>query len=572
MSSDSEIEITGYRDPPPSPERIDLTATKTRKRQSSLLDFIASPGQSSSTQWPSFLQSYKPHHPLNKNQATSVSKRKEIVVPKESSDSEEKPDVHAPPQEKKLNSRGKYCAYTLQFKLKAIQAVQASDARTVAKQFQLPRSTLETWVKTYSQDDLKECKSSKGKGKKGAHFKAGAGRPLTYPESMDAELAEWVLHQRDLQRPVSILMLKAKAKAIVSSKYPAFRASKGWAEKFMRRHSLSLRAKTSVSQKLPADLEAKLERFLKQVQVQRKAIDYSPDRIINMDETPMFFDLIPGKTLSATGKKQILVRGTSGSKRHFTVVLACSASGDMLPPMIIFKGKRKVNLKPPSGYVVTVQKKGWMDGDLMSTWLKKIVLPYTKKQKTLLILDSFSAHADAHFALLASKYNINLALIPGGCTSKVQPLDVSLNKPFKDVARHQWIDFVTSSAETTESGNLKAASKEQVVAWVQKGVDYLKEHPEMIRKAFLVCGLSNKVDGSENHYIRCAKELSVSVPYDDSEESESEGDPFAESDSDQDSSNEECNASDEDNSSKEDYTSDSEEENGTSSKKDYISE
>ena len=163
----------------------------------------------------------------------------------------------------------------------------------------------------------------------------------------------------------------------------------------------------------------------------------------------MFFDLIPGKTLSAKGKKQILVRGTSGSKRHFTVVLACSASGDMLPPMIIFKGKREVNLKLPSGYVVTVQKKGWMDGDLMSTWLKKMVLPYTKKQMTLLILDSFSAHANAQFALLASKYNINLALIPGGCTSKVQPLDVSLNKPFKDVARHQWIDFVRSSAETT---------------------------------------------------------------------------------------------------------------------------
>ncbi len=67
----------------------------------------------------------------------------------------------------------------------------------------------------------------------------------------------------------------------------------------------------------------------------------------------------------------------------------------------------------------------------MHTWLKKIVLPYTKKAKSLLILDSFSAHADAPFALLASKNNTNLALIPGGCTSKVQPLDVCLNKPLK---------------------------------------------------------------------------------------------------------------------------------------------
>lgn len=50
---------------------------------------------------------------------------------------------------------------------------------------------------------------------------------------------------------------------------------------------------------------------------------------------------------------------------------------------------------------------------------------------------SFSVHTDVPFALLASKNNINLAVIPGGCTSKVQPLNVSVNKPFKDVARHQ---------------------------------------------------------------------------------------------------------------------------------------
>ena len=172
-----------------------------------------------------------------------------------------------------------------------------------------------------------------------------------------------------------------------------------------------------------------------------------------------------------------------------------------------------------------------MDGKLMSTWLKKIVLPYTKKAKTLLIIDSFSAHTDAAFALLASKNNIDRAIIPGGCTSKVQLLDVSLNKPFKDIARHQWIEFITSCTEVTTSGNLKPANKEKIVAWVKQGMEYLKEHPEMIKKAFLICGLSNKVDGSENHFIRCAKELTVALPYGESESEESDsGDPFADSD------------------------------------------
>lgn len=93
---------------------------------------------------------------------------------------------------------------------------------------------------------------------------------------------------------------------------------------------------------------------------------------------------------------------------------------------------------------------------------------------------------------------------------------------FKDVARHQWIEFFTSCTEVTKSGNLKPANKEKIVAWVEQGMEYLKEHPDMIKKAFLIFGLSNKVDGSENHFIRCAKELTVALSYGESESEESD--------------------------------------------------
>ena len=186
--------------------------------------------------------------------------------------------------------------------------------------------------------------------------------------------------------------------------------------------------------KLPADLEAKLEQFLKQVQAQHKAYEHPAEVILNIDETPSYFDLIPGRILSKKGKRQIIVWGTTATKCHLTVVLRCTVAGHKLPPIIILKGKRELKLKWPPGYAVTVQKKRWMNGEHMTTSLKKIVLPYTKKAKTLLVLDSFSAHTDAPFTLLASKSNINLAVIPGRCTTKVQPLVVSVNKPFKDVA------------------------------------------------------------------------------------------------------------------------------------------
>ena len=134
------------------------------------------------------------------------------------------------------------------------------------------------------------------------------------------------------------------------------------------------------------------------------------------------------------------------------------------------------------------------------------MLPYTKKAKTLLIIDRFSTHTDAAFTLLASKNNTDLAIISGGCTSKVQPLDVSLNKPFTAVAHHQQIELITGCTEATKSGSLKPTSKAKIVAWVKQGMEYLKEHLDMIKKAFLVCGLSNKVDGSKNHFITGAKE------------------------------------------------------------------
>ena len=66
---------------------------------------------------------------------------------------------------------------------------------------------------------------------------------------------------------------------------------------------MTLCAKTSISQKLPANLEVKLEKLLKQVQGQHEAYECPAEMILNMEETPLYFDLIPGRTLSSKGKR-----------------------------------------------------------------------------------------------------------------------------------------------------------------------------------------------------------------------------------------------------------------------------
>jgi len=54
-------------------------------------------------------------------------------------------------------------------------------------------------------------------------------------------------------------MLRLKAKELSTN--PSFKASLGWYQNWKRRHSVSLRTKTTLTQRLPEDLEEKIVQF-----------------------------------------------------------------------------------------------------------------------------------------------------------------------------------------------------------------------------------------------------------------------------------------------------------------------
>ena len=55
-----------------------------------------------------------------------------------------------------------------------------------------------------------------------------------------------------------------------------------------------------------------------------------------MNETPVFFDMVPEKSLVKKGQKSVTIRTSGSEKRHVTVVITVAADGFILPPMIIF--------------------------------------------------------------------------------------------------------------------------------------------------------------------------------------------------------------------------------------------
>ena len=77
----------------------------------------------------------------------------------------------------------------------------------------------------------------------------------------------------------------------------------------------------------------------------------------------------------------------------------------------------------------------WSDYDIFKKWINEIFLDYLDniiKNTCLLILDKAPIHCCSAIIEHLNNKNIKRIFIPGGLTRKLQPLDVAVNKPFKD--------------------------------------------------------------------------------------------------------------------------------------------
>ena len=155
------------------------------------------------------------------------------------------------------------------------------------------------------------------------------------------------------------MMLRVKAKELSTD--PEFKASLEWYSNWKRRHSISMRTKTTLAQRLPADMEDKIVTFHRVVVRARRRCEYPLSHMINMDETLMRFELPATRMLEFTGNRTVPITTCGADKQSFTVALAVKANGEKLPPKVIFKGVRQLRINVSPRMQVSVHKKGWMD-------------------------------------------------------------------------------------------------------------------------------------------------------------------------------------------------------------------
>ena len=119
--------------------------------------------------------------------------------------------------------------------------------------------------------------------------------------------------------------------------------------------------------------------------------------------------------------------------------------------------------------------------------------------------------------LLQNKYTL-LINVPPGCTSRVQPLYVSINKPFKHAIREQFKKHLSENLHLYTENKLPVSERRVLTTkWVVEGWEKVSQNKEIIKRSFVKCGISHNLDGTEDNDINIEWIPDYKLPHSDGE-------------------------------------------------------
>ena len=175
---------------------------------------------------------------------------------------------------------------------------------------------------------------------------------------------------------------------------------------------------------------------------------HSPSRIYNVDETGIALDGHAPRVIAKRGQKKVRYR-TTGNKNQITVIACVSASGQCIPPFVIFDAKR-MNMEWRKDEVVGtaygLSAKGWVDSELFRGWLSEHFLAHAVGARPLLLLlDGHSSHYQPELISFAREFGIIIFYLPPHTTHESQPLDASVFKSLKQNWQNACHNFIQSN-------------------------------------------------------------------------------------------------------------------------------
>jgi len=242
---------------------------------------------------------------------------------------------------------------------------------------------------------------------------------------------------------------------------------------------------------------------------------YKAADVMNLDETPLPFEWLDGKTYELKGAKTVNMKTEreGWTKRQATLILYIFADGiPRIRPKLIFhgtptnkggkiEGNESKDYHP--GVTFHFNQTAYNNEDLTEEWLDNELLPLIQPtaRPFLLCLDCASFHKTPPLLAKMKKSNILPALIPPGCTGLLQPLDTHINKPFKEYLREENDKYLEGKRGIINSWTVsdKRIMATHIVgdAWER----FCIEKKGVIEKSFQDLGIFIAADGSQDDLI-----------------------------------------------------------------------
>ncbi|XP_051497234.1 pogo transposable element with ZNF domain isoform X2 [Apus apus] len=371
-------------------------------------------------------------------------------------------------------------------KLRVVLFALCCDAEQAAEHFRNPPRRVRRWLRRF-QAFQEENLASLSEGKY---------------LSLEAEekLAEWVLTQREQQLPVNEETLFQKATKIGRSLEGGFKISYEWAVRFMLRHHLSTHTRRAVAHPLPKDVEDNASCFIEFVQRQIHTQDLPLSMIAAIDEISLFLDV---EVLSSDDRKENALQTVGNGEPWCDVVLTILADGSVLPTLVFYRGHVQQPANVPESIMLEAKENGYSDDEVMELWASRVWQKHTECQssKGMLVLDCHRTHLSEEVLSLLSTSSTLPAVVPAGCSSKIQPLDVCIKRTVKNFLHKKWKEQAKEMADSTCDSDILL---QLVLCWLAEVLEVISDSPELVQQSFLVASVLPGPDGTANSPTRNA--------------------------------------------------------------------
>lgn len=322
----------------------------------------------------------------------------------------------------------------------------------------------------------------------------------------EKKLYEWIDAGRraSLVLPPSIICHKAKQ--IASSMDIAddkFKASWGWFARFRQRYGIGgtnlFGESGEVDKNIPQVLAAleELSALIGQ---------YDPEYVYNMDETGLFFRLVPRYTVLMPYEDINTVRGKKKAKARVTLVVCCNASGtERVPITMIGKAKEPACIAGNSWPIPYYsQKNAWIDVPTFNKWFDEVFEPYVRSRtghKVLLLLDNAPGHSTEF-----ERNGIRVAFFPPNVTSWKQPMDMGIIAALKKRYKYLLLKDIIAYHDNPESLKEHLALTASKMKRGSAGVSYGRP-PHLLDAAIFVKTAWNEI--SQESLKNCFKKADI---------------------------------------------------------------